>query len=163
MQELDRRVAMLRLLLADLTARRQQTEDGRAQLRTQIERLVEFTVRRNAAVGNALAAMADVEERLARAEADLRHIELLRRRAQDELDALLVTRGVAEAQARLAELERRGADLRTAAPSAGTDAAAAASAELGEIEAEMAELRAAIEAASAAAARALTERGQSNA
>ncbi len=161
MQELDRRVAVLRLLLADLTARRQQTEDGRAQLRAQIERLVEFTVQRNAMVGNALAAMADVEERLVRAEADLRHIELLRRRAQEELDALRVTRGVAEAQARLAELERRATDLRASAAPGGEETAPA-SAELGKIETEMAELRAAIEAASTAAARALTERGQSN-
>lgn len=154
MQEMDRRVGILRLLLADLSARRQQTEDARVQLQAQIGRLVEFTVRRNGTVGNALAAMADVDERLARAAADLRHIELLRRRAQDELDALLVTRQVADARARLAQLEGRrsvllGAD---AVPTGATPPA-----ELAEIEAEMAELRATIEAASDAAARALTE------
>lgn len=154
MQEMDRRVGILRLLLADLSARRQQTEDARVQLQAQIGRLVEFTVRRNGTVGNALAAMADVDERLARAAADLRHIELLRRRAQDELDALLVTRQVADARARLAQLEgRRSALLGADAVSTG----AAPSAELAEIEAEMAELRATIEAASDAAARALTE------
>lgn len=149
MPEMDRRVGLLRLLLADLTARRQQTEALRDQLRGQIGRLVEFTVRRNGTVGNALAAMADVDERLTRAEADLRHIELLRRRAQEELDALVTTRGVADARARLEELERRRADLLTA----GT----MATSELTAIDAEMAELRAAIDEASAAAARALTE------
>lgn len=154
MQEMDRRVGILRLLLADLSARRQQTEDARVQLQAQIGRLVEFTVRRNGTVGNALAAMADVDERLARAAADLRHIELLRRRAQDELDALLVTRQVADARARLAQLEGRRSVL------LGADAVPTGvipSAELAEIEAEMAELRATIEAASDAAARALTE------
>ncbi len=151
MQELDRRVGLLRLLLADLTARRQQTADAQPQLRGQIERLVEYTVRRNGAVGNALAAMADVDERLTRAEADLRHIELLRRRAQEELDALLVTRGVADAQARVAELERRRTEL-LAAP------AAEMTAERGEIDTELAELRATIEAASDEAVRRLTER-----
>jgi hypothetical protein len=163
MDELGRRVGMLRLLLADLTARRQQTEDLQAQLGSQIERLVEFTVRRNGTVGNALAAMADVEERIARAGADLHHIELLRRRAQDELDALLVTRGVADARARLAELEGRAAELRAAPPApAGSDAAPAPSSELADIEAEMAELRGTIEAASDAAARALTERADTH-
>lgn len=163
MQEMDRRVGILRLLLADLSARRQQTEDARAQLQAQIGRLVEFTVRRNGTVGNALAAMADVEERLARAEADLRHIELLRRRAQDELDALVVTRQVADARARLDELERRRTELLAPANAPnGTvvctgPLAAAPSAELAEIDAETAELRATIEAASDAAARALAE------
>lgn len=151
MQELDRRVGILRLLLADLTARRQQTADAQAQLRGQIARLVEYTVRHNGAVRNALAALADVDERLTGAEADLRHIELLRRRAQDELDALLVTRGVADARARVAELERRRTEL-LVAPSAEVTV------ELGEIEAELAELRATIEAASDEAARRLTER-----
>lgn len=149
MQELDRRVGMLRLLLADLTARRQQTEDLRTQLGQQVERMVEFTVRRNAIVSNALAAMAELDERQRRAEADLRHIELLRKRAQDELDALLVTRGIGEARARLEELEREAETLRAApAPEEGR---------LGEIAAEMAELRAEIERASEEAARALTE------
>jgi chromosome segregation ATPase len=149
MQEMDRRVGMLRLLLADLTARKQQTEDLRTQLRQQIDRMVEFTVRRNAIVANALAAMADLDERQHRAEADLRHIELLRRRAQQELDALLVTRGISEARARLEELERAAdAERATATPDAGR---------LAEIAAEIAELHAAIERASELAARALTE------
>lgn len=155
MQELDRRVGLLRLLLADLTARRQQAEDAREQLRAQIGRLVDYTVRLNGAVGNALAALADVDERLQPMEADLRHIELLRRRAQEELDALLVTRGVADARAQAEALERRRAEL-LAADTRATDAAAQD--ELAAIEAELAELRATIEAASDAAARALTER-----
>jgi Rps23 Pro-64 3,4-dihydroxylase Tpa1-like proline 4-hydroxylase len=149
MQELDRRVGMLRLLLADLSARRQQTEDLRTQLRQQVDRLVEFTVRRNAVVANALSAMADLDERQRRAEADLRHIELLRHRAQQELDALLVTRGIGEARARLEELERESETVRSAeAPD---------TSRLSEIAAEMAELRTAIERASEQAARALTE------
>ncbi len=151
MQELDRRVGMLRLLLADLTARRQQTEDALKQQQAQITRLVDYTVRQNGAVGNALAALADLDERLRRAEGSLRHIELLRRRAQEELDALLVTRGVADARARVAELERRRDELLAEQDSVAQD-------ELTTIEAELAELWATIAAASDAAARALTER-----
>ncbi len=163
MDELSHRMGILRLLLADLTARRQQAEDTRTQLRQQIERLVEFTVRRNAIVANALSAMADVDERMRRAEADLRHIELLRRRAQQELDALVVTRGVADARARLDELERRAASLRSPATTGAPGEAAVqqvggTTGELAEIEAEMAELRGAIESASEAAARSFLNR-----
>jgi hypothetical protein len=151
MHELDRRVGLLRLLLADLTARREQTNEHQAQLRAQIARMVEFTVHRSGMVGNALAALADLDERITRADVDLRHIELLRQHAQQELDALLVTQGVAAARARLETLERRAAELRATA-------AGGASEELREAEAEMAELRAGIEVASDHAARALAER-----
>jgi hypothetical protein len=151
MHEMDRRIGLLRLLLADLTARREQTSELKAQLRAQITRMVEFTVHRGGMVGNALAAMADLEERVARADMDLRHIERLRQHAQQELDALVVTQGVADARARLEALERRAAELRTTPDGA-------ASAELREVEAEMAELRAGIETASDHAARALAER-----
>jgi hypothetical protein len=151
MHEMERRVSLLRLLLADLAARREQTSEHQAQLRAQIGRMVEFTVRRGGMVGNALNALADLDERITRADADLRHIELVREHAQQELDALLVTQGVAEARARLETLERRAGELRATA-------AGAASAELREVAAEMAELRAGIETASDNAARALAER-----
>jgi len=151
MHELNRRVGLLRLLLADLTARREQSNELKAQLRAQITRMVEFTVHRGGMVGNALAAMADLEERVVRADLDLLHIERLRQQAQQELEALLVTQGVADARARLETLERRAAELR-ATPDG------AASAELREVEAETAELRADIETASDNAARALAER-----
>src|SRR5258708_32337011 len=100
MHELDRRVGLLRLLLADLTARREQTEEGKVQLRAQIARLVDFTVRRNGMVSNALAAMADIEERLVRADADLRPIQLLRPHPQAAPTPRLGPRDRAEAAPR---------------------------------------------------------------
>lgn len=153
MREIERRQGILRLLLADLTARREQTETAARQIQEQKARLVEFTVQRNGSVGNALAALAELDERLTRAQSDLRHIEMLRRRAQDELDALLVMRGVADARERLDELAARRAAL-VENEMAGQMHAA----DLNEIDAEMAELRATIETASAAAARALSDR-----
>jgi len=93
MQEMDRRVALLRLLLADITAREGQAREAHEQLHGQLTRIVDFTVRQNAGVGHALSAMEEVEERLAQQEAMLRHLALLRVRAQGELQALLVTRG----------------------------------------------------------------------
>lgn len=115
MQELDRRVGLLRLLLADLTARERQASEATEQLRTQLSRLADFTVRFNTSVATALTAMQEVDEGLEQQQRLLRHLALLRTRAQSELDALLVTRNVADARARLATLESRRIQLRAAA------------------------------------------------
>ena len=146
MQEMDRRVGMLRLLLADIGDRERRTGDALRQLRGQRARIVDFTVQFNGGVANALTALREVEEQITLQDM------LLRQRARNELDALLVTRGVADAHARLSKLEQRRDELAAAPP-----AEAASHAELADIEAEIAELHAAINSASEAAARALTE------
>ena len=153
MQELDRRVGLLRLMLADITDRERQVQAGLAMLRTQLKRIVEFTVQRNGGVGNALASMAEVEERITRQEAELRHLDLLRRRAEGEIHTLVVTRGIADARARLAELEERRAAL-AAQRDAGN---MPDEGELADIGAKIATLQAEIHSASQAAARALAE------
>jgi hypothetical protein len=169
MQEMDRRVAILRLLLADLGDREREAAAAAMQLRAQLARLVDFAVQYNGSVQNALGAMAEVEERITRNEALQRHLRMLRERAQSEVEALLVTRGIADARARLAELEaRRAALLGEPPPDAATsalDTSATSRAEtasqvagsqtLAEIDAEIASLRAEINSASEAAARSL--------
>ncbi len=165
MQEMDRRVGLLRLMLADITDRERQGQAGLTTLRAQLKRIVEFTVQYNGGVGNALASMAEVEERIARQEAELRHLGLLRRRAEGEIQALLVTRGIADARARLAELERRRAVLVEQRGAEGhgefssTTEGVPDDGELAAVEAEIAALHAAIHSASDAAARALAEAG----
>jgi len=159
MREMDRRVGFLRLLLADITDRERQAKEAASQLRTQLRHIVDYTVQHNGSVPNALAGMAELDERLAQQEAILRHLTMLRQRAQGELHALLVTRDVAEARARLAELDTQRSRL-LSGPRADVENASAqpslSHATLAEIDAEIAELRAAIQAASDAAARALT-------
>jgi hypothetical protein len=90
----------------------------------------------------------------------LRHLGMIRERAQSELNALLVTQSVADARARLAELQRRRADLTSAKKYDSVTPEAAGirnqSTELVTIDAEIHELGLAIEHASEAAARALT-------
>ena len=169
MQETDRRVAILRLLLADLGDREREAAAAATQLRAQLTRLVDFTVQYNGSVQNALGAMAEVEERVTRNEALQRHLRMLRERAQSEVEALLVTRGIADARAQLAELEARRAALlgetppetATATPDTSTTpgaeatSPAAGSQTLAEIDAEIASLRAEIHSASEAVARSL--------
>lgn len=163
MQEIDRRMALLRLMLADITAREAQSQANEQQLRAQYQRIIDFAVQRNAGVGNALALLAETEARLGQEAMTLRHLEALRRRAQGELDALLLTRSVSDAQQRLAELEARRRELtQLAAPVAAEDAVApwedaSRSSEVAEIDAEIAELKTLIADASESAARALAQ------
>lgn len=161
MQEMDRRVGLLRLLLSDITARERQALENGEQLRFQMSRIVDISVRQNAPVAQALSFLAEVEERLAQQEIVLRHLGMIRERAQSELNALLVTQSVADAHLRLAELQRRRADLISAKTddSVAPDATGTQdqSSELAAIDAEIHELEAAVEQASEAAARALTK------
>jgi hypothetical protein len=154
MPEMDRRIGLLRLLLADITAREQQARGAQVQLRTQLTRIVDYTVRHNASVSHALSSMDEVEERLAQQETALQHLALLRVRAQGELQALVVTRGVADARMRLAELEQRRTELLAAAQTCETGETGHG---LAEIDAEIAELQGLIQQASEQAARSLTQ------
>src|SRR5579885_3485111 len=164
MHEIERRMAMLRLMLADITARQEQSQANEQQLYTQYQRIIDFAIQRNAGVANALALLAETEQRLTQERATLRHLEALRRRAQSELDTLSLTRSVADAQQRLTELEARRQEL--AKPPAASQASGSgevgelppgSNSELAEIESEMAELNTLIANASESAARALSQ------
>lgn len=185
MQEMDRRIALLRLLLADITAREREANEAIIQLRKQLQRIVDFTVQYNGSVAGALSSLSEVEERLTQQEVSLRHLGMLRERAVGELQALLVTRGVTDARARLAELEAKRLELsgapsvltaradadvpprdqRTSQSGVGTATGATAQEtsereqQIAEIDAEIDELQAQIHAASEAAVRALTSGG----
>jgi DNA repair exonuclease SbcCD ATPase subunit len=167
MREIERRMALLRLMIADITARQEQSRANEQRLRAQYQRIIDFAVQRNAGVANALALLAETEERLRQESMTLRHLEELRQRAQSELDALRLTRRVADAQQRLADLEARRQQLTGQAPvhQPTSDGGAApsladVSQELAEIEAEIAELNTLIVDASESAARALAQQAR---
>jgi hypothetical protein len=164
MHEIERRMAVLRLMLADITARQEQSQANEQQLHTQYQRIIDFAVQRNAGVPNALALLAETEKRLNQERATLRHLEALRRRAHSELDTLRLTRSVADAQQRLIELEARRqeltklpADTQRSGDGEAGDSQPIQSGELAEIDAEIAELNMLIANASESAARTLSE------
>ena len=107
MQELDKRIGLLRLLLADVAARDDQRQALSKQYRLQMQHIVAATVNGAGDLTAALAALQEVDERLGEVERGGRHLALLRARAASELEALLLTRRVAEAQAQLTVLEAR--------------------------------------------------------
>ena len=107
MPEIDKRIGLLRLLLADVDGRVQQQQALATEYRAQSARIVEATVRQAGDVGQALSAMAEVDERLTGVEAAGRRLAQLRQRASRELEALLLTKRVAEARTQLEALEGR--------------------------------------------------------
>jgi hypothetical protein len=131
-QKLDVMIARLRLLLADTAAKEQQLGTLRRQLRDQLERVVTYSLYGDAEIERSLALMADVEQRLAQADMDSRHLQRIRERAERELESLQLTKGVEEAKARLAALHQQKLQVEkalqgAAAPGASTlDLASAA-------------------------------------
>ena len=61
MQELDKRIGMLRIMLADVEGKRVQLADMEKQYHAQLSRIVEFVVYREGDVGNALSLMSEVQ------------------------------------------------------------------------------------------------------
>ncbi len=161
MHEIDRRIGLTRLLLADIATRIAQKEETAREYEVQMRRIVEATVIHAGDVGQGLAAMAEVEERLAEVAVTHRHLARLRERATRELEALLLTKRVADATAQIAELESRRATLQEqlAALGAPEPAPAAGAADADEAEALRA-LNAQVSAQIAALQRLISEVSQ---
>lgn len=177
MKELDRRIATLRLRLAEVSSRQEQLRILRRQFRTQLERLTDFAVLERGDLDSAISMADDVDQRLAQTERSLRYLDSVRTRGQEELDALLLTRSIEAAKAELTELESRldqvTGELRSASArvpasgqdlgTAGTPATESLLGEQAKLEAEVTRLRRVISNASEQAARAVSERARQRA
>jgi hypothetical protein len=111
LQELDKRIGLLRLLLADLHAKQAQLSEMERQYHSQLARIVEFVVYREGDAGSALSLMAEVQAKLDEVEMSAGHMKLIVEKAQVELDVLALTKSVAEARSQLADLENRQREL----------------------------------------------------
>jgi hypothetical protein len=107
MQELEKRIGLLRILLADMRNKQTKLSEMENQYRSQLASVVEFVVYREGDVGNALSLMAEVQAKLNEVLSSTNHLEMIAARANTELEVLLLTKRVAEARSQLAELEER--------------------------------------------------------
>lgn len=107
MQEMDRRIASLKLRLAEIASREQALRDLRRQYRQQIDRSIEYAIWAESHLDTALGIASDVEVKLRDVEAGVQHLEAIKARAQEELHTLLLTRSVEDARTQLAQLEER--------------------------------------------------------
>lgn len=111
MQELEKRIGHLRILLADIEGKRKQLVEMEGQYRSQLTRIVEFVVYREGDVGNALALMSEVQAKFDEVVQTLSHMGMIEGKATMELEVLLLTKRVAEARSQLAGLLERQQEL----------------------------------------------------
>jgi hypothetical protein len=143
LKKIDLTIARLRLLLADVTARDAALQDQRRTCTEQHNKLITFSLYGDSTLDSVLAMLGDVQERLSHIEATARALAAIRKRAENELESLQLTKGIEEAKVLLNELQ-----LRQAAAMDATDALSPA-----EIQTEIARLRSLINEASERAAR----------
>jgi hypothetical protein len=148
LKKLDLTIARLRLLVAEVTAREAALEEQRRTCREQRNKLVTFSLYGDSTLDSVLAMLGDVEERLMHIDATSRSLAAVRKRAENELESLQLTKGIEEAKTLLLELQAK-----QAGPADAADALSPA-----EIQAEIARLRTLINEASERAAKTI-ERG----
>ena len=105
MHKLDLNIARLKLLLADITAKREALEATRQQYQEQIARMVSFTIHEDVPVERSLAMIMDVDVRLLELTRQQHYLDLIRTRAQRELDSLQLTKLIEETRAQIAVLQ----------------------------------------------------------
>lgn len=149
MQKIDVTIAKLRLLLADVTAKEAQYTAVRQQFRDQLRKAVEYSIYGDSSLEGTLGLMAEIQQRITDAEGTLRDLDLIRKRAERELESLTLTRRIEAAKTELQQLLNRQTELEQA----GTDGA-----EREELGAQIRELRQQINEASEQAARTLGRR-----
>ena len=121
MQTLDVMIARLRLMLADIAAKEAQLQGLQQQYREQRNKVVGYCLYSETSLETSLGLMGDIAERLRDTEATLEHLAIIRRKAETELESLQLTKGVEQAKAELAALQRRQADAEGGATPAPSD------------------------------------------
>ena len=108
--QLEKAMANLRMGLAEMEHKESQLDAQISQFRQQLRRVPRQAMYGQASLDVSLAAMGEIEERLADSEAVRRGLLQIKASAQQELEALIVLKRVDEARTRLADLKRRRAD-----------------------------------------------------
>ena len=112
-------MSALRLRLAEIQNKEGQLDAMIAQFRTQLRRLPRQAAYGQVSLDASVAAMGEIEERLADAMANRRRVLAIKKTCQEELEALEVVKRVDEARQALADLRKRvqtsGTDDETAA------------------------------------------------
>jgi hypothetical protein len=102
-------MANLRIGLAEMNNKEAQLDAQVSQFRQQLRRVPRQAMYGQASLDTSLAAMGEIEERLADAEAVRRRLQQIKKSASQELEALIVLKQVDEARTKLAGLKRSGA------------------------------------------------------
>ena len=110
--QLEKAMANLRIGLAEMASKEAQLDAQIVQFRQQLRRVPRQAMYGQASLEASLAAMGEIEERLADAESVRRRLLQIKAAATQELESLIVLKQVDEARATLSALRRR-ADAQT--------------------------------------------------
>ena len=99
-------MAALRLRLAEMQSKLGQLDAMIAQFRTQARRLPRQAVYGQVSLDASLAALGEIEERLADAVANRRRLLAIKKTCEEEMEALELVKRVAEARRALADLRK---------------------------------------------------------
>ena len=104
--QLEKAMANLRIGLAEMENKEAQLDAQISQFRQQQRRVPRQAMYGQASLDASLAAMGEIEERLANSEGVRRRLLQIKASAQQELEALIVLKQVDEARTTLADLRR---------------------------------------------------------
>ena len=104
--QLEKAMANLRIGLAEMENKEAQLDAQISQFRQQLRRVPRQAMYGQASLDASLAAMGEIEERLANAEGVRRRLHQIKASATRELEALVVLKQVDEARTQLASLKR---------------------------------------------------------
>jgi len=107
MHKLDLNIVRLKLLLAEVNAKRETLTATQRQYEDQINRLVDITIHEDSGVDRTLGMMLDVDARLQELTRQQHYLELVGDKARRELDSLQLTKLIEETRAQLALLRQR--------------------------------------------------------
>ncbi len=107
--QLEKAMANLRIGLAEMQNKEEQLDAQISQFKQQLRRVPRQAMYGQASLDASLAAMGEIEERLANAEAVRRRLLQIKASATQELEALVVLKQVDEAKTKLSALKRSGA------------------------------------------------------
>ena len=107
--QLETAMANLRIGLAEMENKEAQLDAQISQFRQQLRRVPRQAIYGQASLDTSLAAMGEIEERLADAEGVRRRLLQIKASASQELEALIVLKQVDEARTKLAGLRRSDA------------------------------------------------------
>ena len=114
--QLEKAMANLRIGLAEMQNKEEQLDAQISQFKQQLRRVPRQAMYGQASLDASLAAMGEIEERLANAEAVRRRLLQIKASATQELEALVVLKQVDEAKTKLSTLKRsRATDEETLA------------------------------------------------
>lgn len=103
--EMQKAIARLRILIASIKAKEDEMDALVRQFKRQLERAPRHAIHGGNPLENTLSIMGEIQERLDAAEKARLHLDLIKRQAENELEALNITGRINDAKAELSNLK----------------------------------------------------------